>query len=126
MTEEDVTPTWDIDHYFKHIYNPHRSPRATKSLTGKGIKICPWCVNANFEKFFRTTDVRGRVYKTKVPKLNRLQLVHIPCTGQNVQYCRFCGSVWPEYRDDPISGGGLLEMYLALLGVIQFVDYDTQ
>jgi hypothetical protein len=122
LTEEAVTPTWDVDYYFKHIYNPHKSPRATKSITGdKGIDICPRC--HNLELFRYDKDGRGHVRKFKNPKENRLKLLFIPRTGQRIQYCRFCGSIYPEYREpDGLFYGGTLDMYLALLGIIQFCE----
>jgi hypothetical protein len=122
MTEEDVTSTWDVDHYFKHIYNPHRSPLATKSLTGdKGTEICPLCTN--LEEYSYHKDGRGHVHRIKHLKQNHLQLAHIPHTGQNVQYCRFCDSVWPEYREpNDLSSDGTLDMYLAFIGAIQFCE----
>jgi hypothetical protein len=123
ITEEDVTPTWDVDHYFKHIYNPHRSPLATKSLTGdKGIEICPYCYYNKFEKVVTYKDKYGHAHKCKLPKENRLQLLFIPQTRQRIQYCRFCNNIYPEYREPEMSCSGDLEVYLALLGVIRFND----
>ncbi|MDR2439865.1 MAG: hypothetical protein LBE12_10910 [Planctomycetaceae bacterium] len=122
LTEEEVTPTWDVDHYFKHVYNPHRSPNATKSITGdNGTVICPYC--HNIVKFSYHKDRYGRTYKLKDIKNNRLQSFLLPHTGQKIQYCCFCNSIYPEYRE-PYSFfyGGTLDMYLALLGIIQFCD----
>lgn len=122
-TEEEITPTWDVDYYFKHVYNPHRSSHATKSITGNNdTNICPRC--QNLVKFTYQKDGHGHTYKLKEPRQDCLQLLSIPCTGQKVQYCRFCNSIYPEYRDptNTYFYGGTLDVYLALLGVIQFCD----
>jgi hypothetical protein len=120
LTEEEVGKKWNVEYYFKHVYNPHNNPQATKNISGdNGVEICPCC--RDLKKITSGIDERGRRYRIKELKMNKLQLLHIPQTGQQIQYCRYCGSIWSEYREPDISSyGGILEMYLALLGIIQF------
>jgi hypothetical protein len=123
LTEEDVKEKWDIKYYFKHVYNPRRSLHATKLITGNSdTNVCPHC--QNLVKFTYQKDGRGHTYKLKEPRQNCLQLLSIPRTGQKIQYCRFCNSIYPEYRDPTniYFYGGTLDVYLALLGIIQFCD----
>jgi hypothetical protein len=122
LTEEEVQKKWDVEYYFKHVYNPHNDlPTPKKIQDDNGVEICPCC--RDLKKITSGIDERGHRYRIKELNTNKLQLLHIPQTGQRIQYCRFCGSIWSERREPEISRyGGILEMYLALLGIIQFCE----
>ncbi|MDR3197618.1 MAG: hypothetical protein LBU34_07075 [Planctomycetaceae bacterium] len=116
ITREKPTKEWNMVTFFKKFnsqFHTHLSMPLNNTI------ICPYC--RDLFKFWMGIDERGLSYRVDDLKLNHLRIIQIAQTNQLIQHCEYCDSIWQAYQESLTKNyGGTLEIYLALLGIINY------
>jgi hypothetical protein len=117
ITHEKPTKEWDMVAYFKKFNSQFHSPLP---IPDNNV-ICPFC--RDFFNFRMGIDNRGILCRFDELKMNHLRIIQIVPTNQLIRHCDYCDSILPAYQESVTKNyGGTLEIYLALLGIINYQD----